>query len=453
MIGTGAPGNVEALASSKPMRSFLLALIVALASPTLAQTLTIHCGTLLDPARSMVPMVEMSVVVTDGLIQEVVEGFTDQADAIDLTAATCMPGLIDSHTHLTGESRKDGYIDAFRFSPAERALRAAPFARSTLMAGFTTVRDVGGNEGVDLELRDAIARGDIAGPRMYVASKSLSITGGHADPTNSYREDIVGVPDKTLGIVNGVDSAVEAVRIAIKRGADLIKFTATGGVLSLQGDGTGAHFSMEEMQAIVETANNRGLTVAAHAHGDEGMAMAVRAGVSSIEHGTYMSDATMALMRERGTYLVPTITAGKSVADSARIQGYYTPVVTQKSLEVGPRIQGTFERAWRAGVPIAFGTDAGVFRHGRNANEFIYMTEVGMPFMEALKTATVNAADLLNQSDRLGALQPGYAANLVAVAGDPLTDARAMLDVSFVMVNGRVAKQGGQFVPLPPRSR
>lgn len=436
------------------MRSLLLLLVVLLASPAVhGQRLLLHCGTLLDPASSMEPLIEQTVVVQDGLIEEVVAGYTAESDAIDLTSATCMPGLIDSHTHLTGESRKDGYIDAFRFSPAEQALRAAPFARSTLMAGFTTVRDVGGSEGVDLDLRDAIARGDIAGPRMFVASKSLSITGGHADPTNSYREDIVGVPDEALGIVNGIDSAVEAVRIAIKRGADLIKFTATGGVLSLQGDGTGAHFSEAEMRAIVETANNRGLTVAAHAHGDEGMAMAVRAGVSSIEHGTYMSDATMALMRERGTYLVPTITAGKSVADSARIEGYYTPVVTQKSLDVGPRIQGTFERAWRAGVPIAFGTDAGVFRHGRNANEFIYMTEVGMPFMEALRTATVNAADLLNQGDRLGALQAGYAADLIAVEGDPLTDASAMLSVTFVMKDGHVFKRNNAFVPLPERSR
>ena len=435
-----------------PLAGRLVVLLSLLASPALAQTY-VQCGTLLDPASSSEPMRERTVVVENGLVTRVDAGYTGTGDVVDLRDATCMPGLIDSHTHLTGESRKDGYIDDFRFSAAERALRAVPFARSTLMAGFTTVRDVGGDEGVDLDLRDAIARGDVAGPRMFVASKSLSITGGHADPTNSYREDIVGVPDETHGVVDGTDSAVRAVRIAIKRGADLIKFTATGGVLSLQGDGTGAHFSEDEMRAIVQTANARGLTVAAHAHGDEGMAQAVRAGVSSIEHGTYMSDATMALMRERGTYLVPTITAGKSVADSALVEGYYTPVVTAKSLEVGPRIQGTFERAWRAGVPIAFGTDAGVFRHGRNANEFVYMTEVGMPFMEALKTATVNAADLLGQGHRLGALQPGYAADLVAVRASPLETAEAMKDVTFVMKDGRVFKRAGAFVPLPERSR
>ena len=437
------------------MRAFLVLLAGLAAAPVPAQTLAVQCGTLLDPATSDEPLRERTVVVEGGVVARVEAGYRAVAGAetVDLRGATCMPGLIDSHTHLAGESRKDGYIDDFRLTAADRALGAIAFARSTLMAGFTTVRDVGADEGVDLALRDAIARGDVAGPRMFVASKSLSITGGHADPTNSYREDIVGVPDETMGVVDGVDSAVRAVHIAIKRGADLIKFTATGGVLSLQGDGTGAHFSEDEMRAIVQTANARGLTVAAHAHGDEGMAQAVRAGVSSIEHGTYMSDATMALMRERGTYLVPTITAGKSVADSARIEGYYTPVVTAKSLEVGPKIQGTFERAWRAGVPIAFGTDAGVFRHGRNANEFVYMTEVGMPFMEALRTATVHAADLLGQGDRLGALRPGYVADLIAVRASPLENAEAMKDVTFVMKDGRVMKRDGAFVPLSERSR
>jgi imidazolonepropionase-like amidohydrolase len=428
----------------------LLAALTASASASGQTRTLIHCGTLLDPATSDEPMPEQTVVVEGDRVVAVEAGFTAAGagdDVIDLRAATCMPGLIDSHTHLTGESRRAGYIDDFRLTPADRAFQASQYALSTVLAGFTTVRDVGGGEGVDLALRNAINRGDVVGPRMFVASKSLSVTGGHADPTNSYREDIVGIPDETLGVVDGTDSAMRAVRIAIKRGADLVKITSTGGVLSLQGDGSGPHFTEEEIRAIVETAGDRGLKVAAHAHGDEGMQRAIRAGVASIEHGTYMSEETMRMMREAGVYLVPTITAGKSVADSARIEGYYTPVVTEKSLEIGPQIQDTFRRAWEAGVPIAFGTDAGVFRHGRNGVEFVYMEEVGVPFMEALEMATVNAADLLGQGDRLGALQPGYAADLVAVPGDPLADAEAMLDVSFVMKGGQVVKRDGRYTP------
>lgn len=421
--------------------------ISILCSPVTAQTILLHCGTVLDPGTSMEPQLQKSILVENGKIASVSDGFVaaKRADeVIDLREAFCMPGLMDMHTHLTGETRKGGYIDKFRDTPARRAIKAAKHARTTLMAGFTTVRDIGGPEGVDIALRDGINAGDIVGPRMYVAGQSLAITGGHADGTNGYREDMVGIPDATNGVVDGVDSAIRATRINIKRGVDQIKITATGGVLSIAADGSKPAFRDEEIQAIVETAANRGLKVAAHAHGDEGMRQAVRLGVKSIEHGTYMSAETMQLMKEKGAYLVPTITAGKSVADSAKIENYYVPVVTAKALEIGPVIQGTFAKAYQAGVPIAFGTDAGVFVHGKNALEFGYMVEAGMPPMQAIKSATVNSADLLGQYDLIGSLEEGKSADIVAVGRDPLQDISAMMEVSFVMKEGVVYKHGGK---------
>ena len=430
----------------------LLLLIVGLAvqpgvfAQEASRTL-LHCGTLIDPGVSAEPVAERTIIVEGERITDVRAGFAeaDSGDVVvDLREAYCLPGLIDSHTHLSSQSRKGGYIDRFRMTSADQALQAVPYAQATLLAGFTTVRDVGGGEGVDIALRDAIRRGDVAGPRMFVAGKALAIMGGHADPTNSYREDVLGMPGVEQGVVGGTDEAVQATRLAIKRGADLIKITATGGVLSLNADGTGAHFKEDEIRAIVETAKDHNRNVTAHAHGDEGMQRAIRAGVASIEHGTYMSEETMAMAKERGVYLVPTITAGKSVADSATIEGYYTPAVVEKALEVGPVIQETFARAYEAGVPIAFGTDAGVFKHGENWREFVYMTEAGMPPAEALKAATYHAADLLGQLDNLGTLEAGKYADVIAVTQNPLDDISAMRDVAFVMKAGTVYKQDGK---------
>ncbi|MFQ5568209.1 MAG: amidohydrolase family protein [Rhodothermales bacterium] len=433
----------------------VVGLLLGVASAHAQRTL-VHCGTLLDPGVSMTPMTQRTIIVEGRRVAAVEDGYTNPRAAdtvVDLRDAYCMPGLIDMHTHLTGESRKGGYIDRFRLTPVDQALQATRYARTTLMAGFTSVRNVGSNEGVGPSLKKAINRGDVVGPRMFVAGKSLAVTGGHADATNGYREDIMGVPDEAEGIVDGVESAIRATRIAIKRGADVIKITATGGVLSIAGDGTGAHFKEEEIRAIVETARDHGLKVTAHAHGDEGMKRAIRAGIASIEHGTYMSAETMQMMKDHGVYLVPTITAGKSVADSARIAGYYVPVVTKKALEVGPVIQGTFAKAYQAGVPIAFGTDAGVFKHGRNWKEFTYMVEAGMPPMETLRTATWNAADLLGQLDHLGTLEPGKFADVVAVPRNPLDDISVIRDVSFVMKAGTVYKMNGTPVEILPASR
>ncbi len=407
----------------------------------------LHCGTLLDPGVSMAPMAERTVVVEGNRIVAVDAGFTTPRSGdkvIDLRDAYCLPGLMDMHVHLTGESRKGGYIDRFTIPPPEQALRATQYARTTLLAGFTTVRDVGSNEGVGFALRNAINAGIVPGPRMFVSGPSLAIMGGHGDPTNGGREDLLGIPTEAQGVVDGVDSAIRGARLAIKRGADLIKITATGGVLSIARDGLRPQFFEEEIAAIVRVADGFGLKVAAHAHGDEGMKRAIRAGVKSIEHGTLMSEETMRMMIEHGVYYVPTITAGRSVADSARIDGYYVPVVTQKALELGPIIQGTFSKAYRAGVPIAFGTDAGVFKHGRNAKEFEYMVEGGMPPMEALRAATYNAADLLGRLDELGTLEPGKLADVIAVPRDPLADITVMHEVAFVMKDGVVYKQDGR---------
>lgn len=436
--------------------ALFLLLVGALGLPIQAQQTYVQCGTLLDPGVSLEPVAEQTLVVEDGRIADRQDGYTTGSEGetvVDLRDQYCLPGLIDMHTHLSGEFERGGYIEPFRLSPANRVLKSAQYARTTLMSGFTTVRDVGGDEGIDLALRSGIDRGNVVGPRMFVAGQSLAVTGGHADPTTGYREDIVGLGDVEHGVANGADKAAEATRLAIKRGADHIKITATGGVLSLNADGTSAHFKEDEIRSIVETASDHGLSVAAHAHGDEGMQRAIRAGIRSIEHGTYMSDRTMQMMIENEVYLVPTITAGQSVADSARIEGYYAPEVTEKAVEVGPAIQEMFARAYEGGVPIAFGTDAGVFRHGRNATEFEYMVEAGMPSVEALYAATYSAADLLGQLGHLGTLEPGKHADLIAVEGDPTEDISILHDVQFVMKAGTVYKHGGAATAQPYVSR
>lgn len=429
------------------MRAYILFSILCLTviAPDLhaQQRTLIHCGTLIDPGVSMEPMTERTLVIENGRVIAVEAGYTQGGGSdqvIDLKDQYVMPGWIDSHTHITGESKKAGYLTYFTEAPPLTALKATQYASRTLMAGFTTIRDVGSNNGVSFAMRDAINRGYVVGPRIFAAD-ALSITGGHGDPTNGLREDMFGIPDIEDSVVDGVDAAMRGTRLAIKRGSDLIKITATGGVLSVARDGSAPQFFEDEIKAIVDVARGFGLKVAAHAHGDEGMQRAVRAGVASIEHGTYMSEETMQMMKEYGTYLVPTLTAGASVADSAKIEGYFVPVVANKALEIGPLMQDMFSRAYKAGVPIAFGTDAGVFKHGRNAVEFAYMTEAGMPPMEVIRSATYAAADLLGQLDNVGTLEAGKYADVVAVDRNPLDDIRALEQVSFVMKGGVVYKQ------------
>jgi imidazolonepropionase-like amidohydrolase len=421
--------------------SFLLCCFFSV-SILVAQKTYIWCGTLID-GISDEPKKSMTIVVEKDKIIAIENGFS-QASAndktIDLKTRTITPGWIDMHVHVETETKKGNVADRFIFNPADIAFESIRYVNVTLMSGFTTVRDLGGS-GVNVSLRNAINKGWITGPRIFTAGKSIATTGGHADPTNGYRKDLMGDPGPREGVVNGPEDAYQGVRQRYKDGSDLIKITATGGVLSQAKDGANAQFTEEEIKAIVTAAKDYGFKVAAHAHGAEGMKRAIRAGVSSIEHGTFMDDEGIKLMKQYGTWYVPTIIAGKSTADSAKIPGYYTEIVTPKALATGPLIQKTFAKAYKEGVKIAFGTDAGVFRHGMNWLEFGYMIEAGMKPMEAIKAATVSAAELLGEKDKLGSIEVNKLADIIAVDGDPLKDAKVFGKVVFVMKGGVVYKQ------------
>ena len=399
----------------------------------------IHAGQLVDAAAGEV--VEAATIVVQGdRITSVQDGYVGEPD-IDLTGDFVMPGWIDMHVHIASQQSPERFVENFTLEPADSALRAVPYAQRTLMAGFTTVRDLGTDHGVAQSLRRAVAEGHIVGPRIFTAGKSLATTGGHADPTNGVNSELRGDPGPAQGVVNGLDDAYKAVRARYKEGVDLIKITATGGVLSQARSGQNPQFTEAEVAAIVAAAEDYGYRVAAHAHGAEGMRRAVVAGVDSIEHGTYMSEEVMALMQERGTWYVPTITAGMFVAEKSEVEGYFSELVRPKAAAIGPVIAETFARAYRSGVPIAFGTDSGVSPHGDNWREFIYMVEGGMSAMEAIVSATRSAAVLLNEWEHLGSIEPGKYADIIAVSGDPREDVEEFGRVHFVMKGGEVFKQ------------
>jgi imidazolonepropionase-like amidohydrolase len=401
----------------------------------------LHCRKFIDGISNNIQS-EVTIIIDGTKITEIKKGYQAApagATIIDLKNKTVMPGLMDAHVHLSQETSKNRYTEGFTLNEEDFAFRSVNYAERTLMAGFTTVRDLGGT--ITLALRNAINGGYLKGPRIIAAGKSIATTGGHADPSNGMNRELMGDPAAKEGVINSPEEARKAVRQRYKEGSDVIKITATGGVLSNAKDGAGAHFTEEEIKAVVTTAKDYNYKVAAHAHGAEGMKRAIRAGVTSIEHGTFMDDETIGLMKQHGTYYVPTITAGKSVADSAKIAGYYPAVVAVKALETGPKIQATFTKAYKAGVKIAFGTDAGVFMHGKNYKEFEYMVEGGMPAMIAIKSATMATADLLGLSDKLGSLEKGKLADVIAVDGDPIQDIKVMKNVSFVMKEGKIYKQ------------
>lgn len=427
------------------MRIFLLLIFLCLTAISGAET-WIQAGGLFD-GRNLEMKGPSTVVIKDDRILKVMPGHPRPdrgAEVIDLKNSTVLPGFIDCHVHLSGEFTKESYNNRFRWNPADYAVRATVNARRTLMAGFTTVRDLGdltAGATVIFALKKAIDDGTLPGPRIVAAGKSLATTGGHADPSNGMADRFMETPGPREGVLNGPQQARDAVRWRYKRGADCIKLTATGGVLSVAKSGDNPQFTQEELEAVVETAHDYGMKVAVHAHGSEGMLRAVLAGVDSIEHGTYMTPQIMSAMKERGTFFVPTLLAGAHVLEKAREPGYFPEVVRRKAVVVGQAMAENFGKAQASGVRIAFGTDTGVSPHGQNAREFRLMVQSGMTPATALRSAGIEAATLLGLEQEIGTIEPGKKADLVAVPGNPDQDITLTERVHFVMKDGQVVRR------------
>ncbi|MBX3704153.1 MAG: amidohydrolase family protein [Steroidobacteraceae bacterium] len=421
----------------------LIAAALALGAASADAATLIHAGRLIDGIADRARE-RVTIVVEGDRIAAVEPGFRAAGagdTVIDLADATVLPGLMDMHVHLTSEHSRRSELDSVKKGEAERAYDSIVYAERTLQAGFTTVRNLGDQFGVSIALRRAVERGQVRGPRIFTSGRSIGTRGGHADSSNSWGPFLYSDDPRLNTVCNGADDCREAVRKRYQDGSDSIKITATGGVMSIARSGTAPQFTDEELAAIVATARDYGMKVAAHAHGTEGMKRAVRAGVDSIEHGTFMDEETMRLMKQKGTHYVPTISAGRWVAEKARDPDYFNPLVRPKALEVGPVIQDTFGKAWRAGVTIMFGTDCGVCEHGSNAKEFVYMTEAGMPAMAAIQSATIVPARYLGVADRLGSIEAGKLADIIAVPGDPLADVTALQRVRFVMKDGVIYRR------------
>jgi imidazolonepropionase-like amidohydrolase len=419
-----------------------LTLAESVAAADIPELIALHCPRLIDTSAGKL-LGESTIVIDGARIKEVRSGHADVAGAkaIELHDVTCMPGLIDSHVHLTDETSPTEYSDRFRLNPADYAIRSTVYAKRTLEAGFTTVRNVGDGDYDSVSLRNAINAGIVPGPRIFSAGPPIGSTGGHADRTDGYRHDLAGDPGPKQNIINSPDDAWKAVRQHYKNGADLIKIMPSGGVLDESSSVGNAQLTVEEIKALVAAAHDYGFTVAAHAHGAESIRRAVIGGVDSIEHGTFMDEEDMKLMKEHGTWLVPTIIAGKYVEEMSNKPGYYPAQVAAKAKQVGPLIQATAGKAYKAGVKIAFGTDASVYPHGLNAKEFQYMVEAGMPPMFVIQAATTHAAQLLKHEADIGSISAGRYADVIAVPGNPLDDITLMQKVQFVMKEGKVYRE------------
>jgi len=419
------------------MNKFIL--IILLSSFNLFSSTTIYTSSYIDVLSGKV-IKNSSITIKNNVIVSIDKGYikvSKNDKLIDLRGLTVMPGLMDMHVHFGGEYQSK----AERPVKVEReteAILATAHAYTTLKAGFTTVRQVGDSGLVAISLRDAIKNGYVVGPRIFTSGKSIATTGGHADPTNGKSIDDYEYPTPEDGVINGPYEAFTAVRQRYKDGADGIKLTVTGGVLSVAKSGDNPQFTEEEVDAVVKAAKDYGMWVAVHAHGSEGMKRAVIAGVDSVEHGTFMTEEVMELMIERGTYYVPTISAGEFVAEKSKIDNYFPEIVRPKAASVGPQIGGTFGKAYKKGVKIAFGTDVGVQPHGTNWKEFVYMNQYGMPAIETIVVATIETAKLLGESDTLGSISVGKIADIIAISGNPLEDMNDMQNVEFVMKNGKV---------------
>ncbi|WP_395376019.1 amidohydrolase family protein [Marinicella sp. W31] len=416
------------------MKRILILMLISQAS--MAEN--IHCGQVFDADKGR--WLENQLVTVEARKFASIEDFKQQQVDIDLSDSYCLPGLMDMHTHITNQSNPRSYLERFQLNAADLAFRGAEYADKTLMAGFTTVRDLGDSFNVSIALKRAIAQGRVKGPRIFTAAKGIGTTGGHADPSNGHRTGLYPDPGPMHGVINGVEDARKAVRKRYQDGADLIKITATGGVLSLASSGDNPQFTEEELATIIEIAKDYGFKVAAHAHGKAGMKRAIEAGVASIEHGTYLDDEIIRLMKKNGTYLVPTLIAGDWVTEKSKIKGYFPDVIARKAATIGPIIAGSFEKAHKAGVNIAFGTDSGVSEHGTNAQEFQLMVDNGMSSTQAIRAATVGAAGLLGQEESLGQIKSGFWADMIAVKANPVDDVRVLENIPFVMKDGQVYK-------------